>query len=75
MKKRMSLSSQRVPALKPRILIVDDESSFVKLLAEILGERDYICLGCQSGQEALHLSLRSKGLVLCYPPLEFVRKR
>lgn len=55
MKKTTSLSGQRVPALKPRILIVDDESSFVKLLAEILGERDYICLGCQSGREALHL--------------------
>ena len=40
---------------KPRILIVDDEPSVVKLLAEILREDGYSCLGCHSSLEALHV--------------------
>jgi putative nucleotidyltransferase with HDIG domain len=38
---------------KPKILIVDDEPGIVKLLAEILRDAGYSCLGCQSSLEAL----------------------
>ena len=55
MKKTMSLPTQRMSGGKPRILIVDDDSSIVELLAEMLSEHDYLCQGCQNGQEALHL--------------------
>ncbi len=40
---------------KPGILIVDDEPSITKLLAEMLRHVGYSCLECQSSQEALHL--------------------
>jgi putative nucleotidyltransferase with HDIG domain len=40
---------------KPRILIVDDEPGIVKLLAEILREDGYSCLGCHSSLEALRV--------------------
>ena len=40
---------------KPRILIVDDEPGIVRLLAEILREDGYSCLGCHSSLEALHV--------------------
>ncbi len=50
-----SQSSQQNSTAKRRILIVDDEPSIVKLLAETLPGEGYSCLGCQSGQEALHL--------------------
>jgi putative nucleotidyltransferase with HDIG domain len=59
-------SAQQSPNSKRRILIVDDEPSIVKLLAEMLRPEGYSCLGCQSGEEALHL-MNSKGsdVVLC----------
>ena len=47
--------TQRANDSKPRILIVDDEPSIVKLLAEILREDGYRCLGCHSSLEALHM--------------------
>ncbi len=40
---------------KVRILIVDDEPSIEKLLAEKLRPQGFDCTGCHSGQEALHL--------------------
>jgi putative nucleotidyltransferase with HDIG domain len=47
-------------------LIVDDEPSIVKLLAEWLRQEGYHCFGCQSGQEALHLiNTQRFDVVLC----------
>jgi len=40
---------------KRRILIVDDEAGIVRLLAELLRDAGYACLGCHSSIEALHL--------------------
>jgi putative nucleotidyltransferase with HDIG domain len=48
------LSKQNTDS-KRRILIVDDEAGVVKLLAEILRDAGYTCLGCHSSIEALHL--------------------
>jgi putative nucleotidyltransferase with HDIG domain len=51
---------------KRRLLIVDDEPGIVKLLAEVLRQGGYTCLGCQSGHEALRLmSTRGFDAVLC----------
>src|ERR1035437_810531 len=50
-----SRSAQQRIESKPRVLIVDDEPSIVKLLAEILREDGYSCLGCHSSLEALHM--------------------
>jgi response regulator RpfG family c-di-GMP phosphodiesterase len=51
---------------KRRILIVDDEPSIVRLLAEVLRQEGYFCLGCQSGQEAMRLmDTRGFDVVLC----------
>ncbi|MGO8815739.1 MAG: HD-GYP domain-containing protein [Terriglobia bacterium] len=49
------LSTQLSHNRKRKVLIVDDEPSFVKILTEILRPAGYICIGCQSGEEALRL--------------------
>ena len=48
-------STQPSSDSKRRILIVDDEPSIVRMLAEMLQQDGYICSGCQSGKEAMHL--------------------
>lgn len=45
---------------KVKILIVDDEPSIERLLAEKLRPQGFDCAGCHSGQEALHLLDRQK---------------
>ena len=55
MKECPSRSTEQTHYAKPRILIVDDEPSIVRLLAEILREEDYSCSGCHSSLEALHM--------------------
>jgi putative nucleotidyltransferase with HDIG domain len=59
-------STQKSSEAKARILIVDDEPSITKLLAEMLRHEGYSCLECQSGQDALHL-MNTQGFdaVLC----------
>jgi response regulator RpfG family c-di-GMP phosphodiesterase len=66
MKRTQSRSTQQISDSKRRILIVDDEPSIVKMLAEMLRQHDYSCLGCQSSQEALHLmDTHGFDIVLC----------
>ena len=66
MTKTPSSSTQQCPNSKHRILIVDDEPSIVKLLAEMLRPEGYSCFGCRSGQEAMHLmSNQEFDVVLC----------
>lgn len=50
-----SRSTQQSSIPKRRVLIVDDEPSIVKLLAETLQAEGYSCLGCRNGQDAMHL--------------------
>jgi response regulator RpfG family c-di-GMP phosphodiesterase len=66
MPETQSRSIQHNPDSKRRVLIVDDEPSIVKLLAEVLRPEGYSCFGCQSGQEALHLMTTQEfDVVLC----------
>jgi putative nucleotidyltransferase with HDIG domain len=59
-------SSQESSEAKARILIVDDEPSITKLLAQMLQHQGYNCLECQSGQDALHLmNTQAFDAVLC----------
>lgn len=53
MTETQSRSTQESANSKHRILIVDDEPSIVKLLAEMLRQEGCNCFGCLSGQEAL----------------------
>jgi putative nucleotidyltransferase with HDIG domain len=56
----------QIPNSKRRVLIVDDEPSIVKVLAEMLRPEGYRCFGCQSGEEALHLmGIQVFDVVLC----------
>jgi response regulator RpfG family c-di-GMP phosphodiesterase len=56
----------QIPNSKRKVLIVDDEPSIVKMLAEKLRPEGYRCFGCQSGEEALHLmGLQVFDVVLC----------
>jgi DNA-binding NtrC family response regulator len=66
MRDTQSNTTQQGSNSKRSILIVDDEPSIVKLLAEFLREEGFSCLGCQSGQEAMYL-MNTQGfdVVLC----------
>jgi putative nucleotidyltransferase with HDIG domain len=55
MKESSSRPTQQTNELKPRILIVDDEPSIVRLLTQVLRDDGYNCLGCHSSPEALDL--------------------
>lgn len=50
-----SRSTPYTATSRTRFLIVDDEPSIVKMMALILRQAGYICIGCQSGQDALQL--------------------
>jgi len=66
MTETQSLSTEQISNLRRRFLIVDDEPSIVKLLAEMLRHVGYSCLECQSSQEALHLmNTQEFDVVLC----------
>ena len=66
MTQTQSRPTQQSYISKPRILIVDDEPSIVKLLAEMLRPEGYRCFGCQSGKDASQLlNIKGFDVVLC----------
>ena len=64
-------STQPSSDSKRRILIVDDEPSIVRMLAEMLQQDGYICSGCQSGKEASALARNDPPLLIRNDPPTF----
>ncbi len=57
---RLTKSPFPIDAVKPRVLIIDDDPEVRKLIANLLKESDYLTTEASSGQEGLDLATQKK---------------